>query len=157
MDNPLDMTKETLERLEAEAAEPEYQPGPGPGPDYQHTGPGPGPEYQHRQEVHHKGFAALSEKEKTEGDRSRVAFVVEQEERRVPERRLSTENENRCETEKVLVTAVQDEDRTPRRRLSVEYEMMPPPQSPAMRPKSATPRRDFSQPRSEIIEICFFC
>ena len=154
MDNPLDMTKETLERLEAEAAEPEYQhTGPGPGPEYQ-LGPGPD---QHRQEVH-KGFAAPSEKEKTEGDLSRVAFVMAvQEERRVPERRLSGENENRCETEKVLVTAVQDEDRTPRRRLSVEYEMMPPPQSPAMRPKSATPRRDFSQPRSEIIEICFFC
>ena len=156
MDNPLDMTKETLERLEAEAAEPEYQ-HTGPGPEYQ-PGRGPGPEYQHRQEVHHKGFAAPSEQEKTEGDPSRVAFVMTvQGERRVPERRLSTENENRCETEKVLVTAVQDEDRTPRRRLSVEYEMMPPPQSPAMRPKSATPRRDFSQPRSQIIEICFFC
>ena len=154
MDNPLDMTKETLERLEAEAA---------------------GPEYHHRQEVH-KGFGGRSEKEKTESDPSRVAFVVAaQEERRVPERRLSMENENRREMDKIedeqsrtaVLVTVQDEERAPKRRLSVEYEMMPPPPSPAtchlpppaspaMRPRSATPRREFSQPRSEIIEIHFF-
>ena len=41
------------------------------------------------------------------------------------------------------------ERRVPERRWSAEYEMMPPPPSPALRPKSATPRRDFSQPRSK--------
>ena len=133
MDNPLDMTKQTLERLEAEAS---------------------GPEYQGR-------VAAASEKEKNEDAQSRVAFEV------LEERRLSSEYDNmqeardkrvpalvqkKAENDQVEVVVVQEERRVPERRLSIEYEMMPPPPSPAMRPKSATPRREFSQPRSPFLQ-----
>ena len=144
MDNPLDMTKQTLERLAAEASLPEYQ--------IMHA------------EVH-MSFAAPSEKEKREGGRSKqVVEEVVEEERQVPERRLSTEYENTSvavapsEKEKLEVeqsrtlVQVQEETRVRERRPSIEYEMMPPPPSPAMRPKSATPRRDFSQPRSQILQ-----
>ena len=129
MDNPLDMTKQTLERLEAEASEPEY---------------------------HIRSVAAPSEREKKGNEHSRVAVEV------LEDRRLSSEYDNMQEVRNKKVTApvekksqgdqvevvvVQEERRVPERRLSVEYEMMPPPPSPAMRPKSATPRREFSQPR----------
>ena len=133
MDNPLDMTKQTLERLEAEASGPEYQ----------------------------GSVAAGSEKEKNEDAQSGVAFEV------LEERRLSSEYDNmqevrnkrvpalvqkKAENDQVEVVVVQEERRVPERRLSIEYEMMPPPPSPAMRPKSATPRREFSQPRFPFLQ-----
>ena len=97
MDNPLDMTKKTLERLDAEASK---------------TG--------HQKEVHHpqKNVSLPSEDEKGEAFPIQAASEVAPEERPKPERRSSVENE-----------------------------MMPPPPSPARRPKSTTPRREFSQPR----------
>ena len=133
MDNPLDMTKQTLERLEAEASGPEYQ----------------------------GNVAAASENEKNEDAQSRVAFEV------LEERRLSSEYndmrevcnkrvpalvQKKAENDQVEVVVVQEERRVPERRLSIEYEMMPPPPSPAMRPKSATPRREFSQPRFPFLQ-----
>ena len=116
MDNPLDMTKQTLERLEAEASEPEY---------------------------HVRSVATPSEKEKKGNEHSRVAVEV------LEDRRLSSEYDNMQEVCKKVTApeVVQEERRVPERRPSIEYEMMPPPPSPAMRPKSATPRREFSQPR----------
>ena len=90
MDNPLDMTKKTLERLDAEASK---------------TG-------------HQKNVSLPSEDEKEEAFPMQAASEVAPEERPKPERRSSVENE-----------------------------MMPPPPSPARRPKSTTPRREFSQPR----------
>ena len=141
MDNPLDMTKQTLERLEAEASVSECH---------------------FMQAEVQMSFAAPAEKEKGEGDGSKQAV---QEVVQVPERRLSREYENTSvavapsEKEKFEVeqsralVQVQEETRERReRRPSIEYEMMPPPPSPAMRPKSATPRRDFSQPRSQIFQ-----
>ena len=97
MDNPLDMTKKTLERLDAEASKTGHQKG-----------------AQHPQ----KNVSLPSEDEKGE------AFPIEAASEVVPEERSK-----------------------PERRSSVENEMMPPPPSPARRPKSTTPRRDFSQPR----------
>ena len=91
MENPLDMTKQTLERLEAEAS---------------------------TMADHHRP--------PSENERREVVDASRGGERRVPERRWSA-----------------------------EYEMMPPPPSPALRPKSATPRRDFSQPRSRKNELAW--
>ena len=97
MDNPLDMTKKTLERLDAEASKTGHQ-----------------KEAQHPQ----KNVSLPSEDEKGEAFPIQAASEVVPEERPKPERRSSVENE-----------------------------MMPPPPSPARRPKSTTPRREFSQPR----------
>ena len=97
MDNPLDMTKKTLERLDTEASKTGHQ-----------------KEAQHPQ----KNGSLPIEDEKGEAFPIQAAYEVVPEERPRPERRSSVENE-----------------------------MMPPPPSPARRPKSTTPRREFSQPR----------
>ena len=71
MDNPLDMTKQTLERLEAEASVSECH---------------------FMQAEVQMSFAAPAEKEKGEGDGSKQA--VQEVVQEVPDRRLSREYEN---------------------------------------------------------------
>ena len=111
------MTKQTLERLEAEASGPEY----------------------------HGSVSAASEKE---DEQRKVEYSNMQE----VHKRVTAPSEKKGESDQVEVVVVQEERRVPERRLSIEYEMMPPPPSPAMRPKSATPRREFSQPRSPFLQ-----